>query len=95
MKPFKPKIKKILCASSMIIGIVFVATALFVPFLLPKPIYQVIYGWRYPKQLQAGDGVVKDAGPRSAIHRYTCGLGRFAKNKNNGFNASAYVTSRN
>jgi|GEM_PF-6305437 len=75
----KSKFKKLLLVSLLIVGIAFVAIATVAPFLLPDPIYKVIYGWRYPKQWQAGDAMVKDAGPRQAVNRYTVFLADLQK----------------
>jgi len=51
----------------------FVVIAL--PFTLPDWLYWVIHGWRYPAVSQAGDAVLTDDGPRSAVDRYVIDLG--------------------
>ena len=55
------------------------AIAVTAPFLLPVPVYNVIYGWQYPKQWQVGDGMIKDAGPMNASRRYTVELANLVK----------------
>ena len=65
---------KVLLAGAVVIGIALLAITIVTPFLLPKPIYDVIYGWRYPRVWKVGDGVATDAGPWYATHRYTVDL---------------------
>ncbi len=40
------------------------------PFLLPDFLYDVAYGWRYPKETAAGDTILVDMGPAAASIRY-------------------------
>lgn len=65
---------------STVIGVsaiaLIVGVACLVPsFLLPTPVYDMLYGWRYPKQWIAGDAVIKDLGPDAASRRYSVDLG--------------------
>lgn len=71
--------RKALIVASVLVGGTLMAVAIGAPFLLPGPIYDVLYGWRYPKQWQAGDGVAKDAGPLYAANRYTVELADLRK----------------
>ena len=66
--------RRALLVGSLVVGTVVLAIVIAPPFLLPGPIYDVIYGWRYPKQWQVGDGWVTDAGPGYAARRYTVDL---------------------
>ncbi len=40
-------------------------------FLMPRPVYAVVYGWRFPRLYLVGDGRMTDLGPAAAIDRYT------------------------
>jgi hypothetical protein len=66
--------RRVLIVGAVVVGSALLAIVIVAPFLLPTPIYDVIYGWRYPKQWNVGDGVAKDAGPSHATRRYTVDL---------------------
>ena len=68
-----------LIASTLVVVAAALAIVVVTPFLLPAPIYHVIYGWRYPKAWKAGDGVATDAGPRYATDRYRVDLADLRK----------------
>jgi len=69
----------VLIVGCLVVGGTLAAVAIGAPFLLPEPIYYAIYGWRYPKQWKAGDGMAKDAGPSFASNRYTVDLADLRK----------------
>lgn len=66
--------RKVLLVGSLVVAGAFLAIAIATPFLLPKPVYDVIYGWRYPKVWNVGDGMASDAGPWYAMNRYVVEL---------------------
>ena len=66
--------RKALLVGSLVAGTVILTIAIAMPFFLPAPIYELVYGWRYPKQWQVGDGLATDAGPVHATRRYTIDL---------------------
>ncbi len=55
----------------LIIGI-----CLLPPAIMPAPVYEVVYGWRYPKIWQCDSANVTDKGPASGIDRYIVSLGK-------------------
>jgi hypothetical protein len=73
--------RKALLVGSLVVGVALVAVAIAAPFLLPEPVYDAIYGWRYPKLWKVGDGVAKDAGPLYAANRYTVELADLRKSE--------------
>lgn len=66
--------KKGLLVGFIITSTLVLIVSLSLPFLLPGPIYEMLYGWRYPKTWSVGDGVIEDSGPRTANRRYTIEL---------------------
>lgn len=63
----------------LLVGFIITATLILIvplslPFLLPDPIYEMLYGWRYPKTWSVGDSIIEDSGPRTANRRYTIEL---------------------
>lgn len=62
--------KKRLITGLAITGIVILATLALPPFLLPAPVYDLMYGWRYPKSWDVGDAWIEDRGPDRATKRY-------------------------
>jgi hypothetical protein len=71
--------RRALIVGCLLVAAGVLAIVIVTPFLLPAPIYDVIYGWRYPKLWNVGDGVATDAGPRYARHRYTVDLADLRK----------------
>lgn len=66
--------KKIGC---LIAAIIFIIVILFAmpAFLLPKSLYNVLYGWRYPKTTSVGRAVMTDNGPACGTDRYIIPIG--------------------
>ena len=59
----------------LVTGVVAVAlvgscVAVLPPFILPQPVYWLVYGWRYPSERTCGDAVMTDYGPDCGIWRY-------------------------
>ena len=52
--------------------------AIWPPFLLAGPLYEVMYGWRYPKVWECGSAEITDVGPDASHHRYVVRLGAIA-----------------
>jgi hypothetical protein len=71
--------RRALIASTLVVAAAAIAIVVVTPFLLPAPIYHVIYGWRYPKAWKVGDAVATDLGPRYAIDRYRVELADLRK----------------
>jgi len=46
--------------------------------MMPRGLYQVIYGWRYPTVRDCGDAVLTDVGPGAAGDRYVADFGYLA-----------------
>jgi hypothetical protein len=36
--------------------------AIWPAFLMPRALYEVVYGWRYPKARNGGDAILTDTG---------------------------------
>jgi hypothetical protein len=49
--------------------------AIWPVFLLPPAVYDLVYGWRYPKVRPCGDATLTDAGPGAADDRYVIDFG--------------------
>ena len=64
-----------LLIAGVVVLIVAAAIAVWPPFLLPDQVYATIYGWRYPKVWECGDGQLTDTGPRASHSRYVARLG--------------------
>lgn len=58
-----------------LVGVIGLALFLVPPFLLPAPIYDSVYGWRFPQGWECGDALVTDRGPNSAADRISADLG--------------------
>ena len=49
--------------------------AIWPAFIMPPAVYELIYGWRYPKARGCGDATLTDAGPGAADDRYVIDFG--------------------
>jgi len=49
--------------------------AVWPAFLMPRSLYALVYGWRYPKVRDCGDAVLTDNGPGSSADRYVADYG--------------------
>ena len=64
---------KIALAALALVGIG--VLAVWPAFLMPRGLYELVYGWRYPKDQECGDAIFTDAGPRVAGDRYVADYG--------------------
>lgn len=63
--------KKTVLVATIVVTLAAALVLITPPFILPEPVYEFVYGWRYPKQWNAGDAEVVDNGPGTANGRFT------------------------
>ena len=49
--------------------------AIWPAFLMPRALYELVYGWRYPKVRDCGDAILTDTGPGASADRYVADYG--------------------
>jgi transposase len=49
--------------------------AIWPAFLMPRGLYELVYGWRYPKVRDCGDAILTDSGPGASADRYVADYG--------------------